>query len=147
HAIATGNRGGLPPDEYLTLLTCVVMSGVITFAVWRTRWPITDYLALVTPLKLHIAVAIIGAIGIGLGEETLLSWLGGGDANNKAIFAGYFAAQRAGLLPLYWLNTVAFAPLTEEAMFRGFLLPSWARALGWPAAIVGTSILFALMHI
>jgi membrane protease YdiL (CAAX protease family) len=146
HAIATGNRHQLPPVEYLTLLTCIITSGVIVWAVRRTRWPLTDYLALVTPLKLHIAVAIIGAIGIGLGEATLLSWLGGGEANDEAVLAGYFAARRAGLLPLYWLNTVALAPLTEEIVFRGFLLPSWARTLGWPVAIAGTSILFALMH-
>ena len=118
------DRTGLPPNEYLAVLTCIVLSGVIACAVWRTRWPITEYLALIMPLKLHIAVAIIGAIGIGLGEGIFLSWLGGSDANDKAIFAGYLAAQRAGLLPLYWLNTVAFAPLTEEVMFRGFLLPS-----------------------
>lgn len=147
HAIATGNPNRFPSDEYLTLINCVVIGAVIVCAVRRTGWPLHDYLAFVKPSKLHVAVAVIGAIGIGLGEGTLLSWFGGGEANDKAILAGYFAAQRAGLLPLCWLNTVALAPLTEEVVFRGFLLPSWARTLGWPAAIVATSVLFALMHI
>jgi uncharacterized protein len=147
HAIVTGNSTKLPPDEYLTLVTCIVMTGVIAWAVRRTGWPLKEYLALVAPLKLHIAVAVIGAIGIGLGENTLLTWFGGGEANDKASLAGYFAARAGGVLPLYWLNSVVLAPLTEEIIFRGFVLPSWARSLGWPAAILGTSVLFALMHL
>lgn len=146
-ATTSGAPNRLPPDEYFMVVNCIVIGATIACAVRRTGRPLKDYLAFVTPSKLHLAVAIIGAIGIGLGEETLLSWFGGGDVNDKAMFDGYFAAQRAGLLPLLWFNTVALAPLTEEIVFRGFLLPSWARALGAPVAIVATSILFALMHL
>jgi membrane protease YdiL (CAAX protease family) len=146
-AVATGNPNNLSTVEYLEVLTCLVIIAVIIWAVRRTGWPLKDYLAFVMPSKLHIAVAIIGTVGIALSENSLVSLLGGHNADRGTLLAAYSEAQRAGLLPLYWLNTVGLAPLTEEIVFRGFLLPSWSRALGWPAGIVGTSILFAMMHI
>lgn len=42
--------------------------------------------------------------------------------------------------------TVVVAPLTEEALFRGFLLRGLRRAHGPAVALVATSLLFALAH-
>jgi membrane protease YdiL (CAAX protease family) len=49
-------------------------------------------------------------------------------------------------ITLAWLAAVAAAPLQEELLFRGVLLPCLRRFLGmWPA-IVLSSLLFAAMH-
>ena len=46
-----------------------------------------------------------------------------------------------------WFGVLALcAPLWEELMFRGFLLPSLARCLPRWAALGATSLLFALVH-
>ena len=136
------------PQEYLVTLSSVVIIAVLVWAVRATRWPVTDYFALIRPSNLYIVVAVIGAAGIGLAEHGLLALLGDTDTSARAALSGYRLAQRHGLLPLFWFNTVMLAPLTEELIFRGFLLPSWAKSrLGWLGAIVATSALFALMHI
>ncbi len=49
-------------------------------------------------------------------------------------------------ITLAWLAAVVAAPLQEELLFRGVLLPCLRRVFGmWPA-IVGSSLLFAVMH-
>lgn len=52
-----------------------------------------------------------------------------------------------------WLTCGAYvavvsvcAPLWEELIFRGFLLPSLAARLARPAALLGSSLVFALCH-
>ena len=41
---------------------------------------------------------------------------------------------------------VLAAPVAEERFFRGLLLPATVASLGLPVGIVGTSLLFALVH-
>jgi len=46
-----------------------------------------------------------------------------------------------------WFAVLAVcAPIWEELMFRGFLLPSLARYLPQWGAVAATSLLFALVH-
>ena len=83
-----------------------------------------------------------------LTERELMSVFGDAEASFQAALKGYQLAQRDGLLPLFCCNAVALAPLSEEMMFRGFLLPSWAKSkLGGIGAILATSILFAVVHV
>lgn len=42
---------------------------------------------------------------------------------------------------------VGLGPITEEFLFRGLLLPMWAARWGETKAIVGTSALFAALHL
>jgi hypothetical protein len=136
------------PQEYLVTLSSVVIVAVLIGAARTTRWPLIDYFAVLRPSNLYVVIAIIGAVGIGFAEHGLLSLLGDTDASARAALSGYRLAQGHGLLPLYWFNTVMLAPLTEELIFRGFLLPSWAKSrLGRGGAMLATSVLFALMHI
>ena len=44
------------------------------------------------------------------------------------------------------LLAVVFAPIAEEAMFRGWLFTSLRRSIGVTATIIVTSVLFALAH-
>ncbi|HEY9148455.1 MAG TPA: CPBP family intramembrane glutamic endopeptidase [Gammaproteobacteria bacterium] len=47
---------------------------------------------------------------------------------------------------LSWLSLVVIAPITEELLFRGFLLHRWAARWGMSAAIIASSLLFGIMH-
>lgn len=47
---------------------------------------------------------------------------------------------------LYFGVVALCAPAWEEAVFRGFLLPSLARAMPAPAAVAASSLAFALAH-
>lgn len=51
-------------------------------------------------------------------------------------------------LPLFWVAFVGMAPLFEELLFRGFLLPGLASSprLGTSGAVVGSAVLWALVH-
>ena len=42
--------------------------------------------------------------------------------------------------------TVICAPIIEELYFRGLLLPTITKRLGWLAGILGSSALFAMLH-
>lgn len=49
-------------------------------------------------------------------------------------------------LGLAFMALVIIAPLAEEMIFRGFMLPAFAQKFGfWPAAII-TSVLFGAVH-
>lgn len=50
--------------------------------------------------------------------------------------------------PLFWLAVTVAAPLFEELLFRGFLLPSLATSrLGAAGAVAVSSLLFAALHL
>ncbi len=44
------------------------------------------------------------------------------------------------------VGLVVIAPITEEIFFRGFLLHRWARTWGVEAAVIATSVVFAVLH-
>lgn len=49
-------------------------------------------------------------------------------------------------MPL-WIAMLLVAPVAEELFFRGWMLPIWERRYGPRLAILGTALLFAVMHI
>jgi uncharacterized protein len=55
--------------------------------------------------------------------------------------------QSAVFLPLFWLSVGLLAPLVEEMLFRGFLLPGLAARLGPAVAVTASALLFAAIHI
>ena len=48
---------------------------------------------------------------------------------------------------LNFLLVIFIAPLVEEILFRGLLLPSWASRWGSTAAVIFSSLLFAFLHV
>jgi membrane protease YdiL (CAAX protease family) len=52
-----------------------------------------------------------------------------------------------GLLALASLTVIAFAPICEEAFFRGFVFPGLWRGWGPAAGIVASAVLFASAHL
>ena len=53
------------------------------------------------------------------------------------------ASNRTALL----LAMLVVGPLGEELFFRGWMLPVWVRRFGPTWAVVGTTVLFSLLHI
>jgi len=47
---------------------------------------------------------------------------------------------------LFFVFAVTFGPVCEELFFRGLVLPVAARSFGWAAALILTSVPFALIH-
>ncbi len=45
------------------------------------------------------------------------------------------------------LSMCLFAPVAEELIFRGYAYTSWIRPMGWWLTALGTSLIFALLHI
>ena len=78
----------------------------------------------------------------------VLSQLCDGSSNFQTQGNEIRAAMNSPLAALFLFNTIILAPVTEEVLFRGFLLPSWSRSwLGPIGAVAATSAIFAAMHI
>ena len=67
-----------------------------------------------------------------------------GTASNSTIEKA-FDAGPGGALSLF-LTTVVLAPLLEETVFRGFMLPTLTRWMDTRWALAATTIAFALVH-
>ncbi|MGF1478678.1 MAG: type II CAAX prenyl endopeptidase Rce1 family protein [Cyanophyceae cyanobacterium] len=72
-------------------------------------------------------------------------WQGQG-GSNPLLFLALQAQDRVALAIFFFTASVA-APLFEEMIFRGFLLPSLTRYLSVWGAIVVSSLVFALAHL
>ncbi|MCA9078765.1 MAG: CPBP family intramembrane metalloprotease [Planctomycetaceae bacterium] len=54
----------------------------------------------------------------------------------------------ASFKPLLWISLCLFAPVFEELLFRGFLIPGWSQTrLGVVGAIILSSAAWALIHV
>lgn len=54
--------------------------------------------------------------------------------------------QPTTLAILGMLTGATVVPLVEELVFRGMLLRAWTARFGWRRALIGTSLLFGLLH-
>lgn len=65
------------------------------------------------------------------------------NAEQQVPFIG--AKSRVEIL-LAFVAIAVIAPIVEEMVFRGLLLPAAAKAFGIPAAVIVTSVIFGLLH-
>lgn len=56
------------------------------------------------------------------------------------------AALTEGPIVLQILSTVILAPIMEEILFRGIVLPRFAKAMPLPIAVIASSLVFGIMH-
>lgn len=56
------------------------------------------------------------------------------------------ASLTEGPLALQLLSTVILAPIMEEILFRGIVLPRFAKAMPLPIAVIASSLVFGIMH-
>ncbi|MDX2155365.1 MAG: CPBP family intramembrane glutamic endopeptidase [Hyphomicrobiaceae bacterium] len=131
----------------LLVLTQAVMAGLTLVAASRYEARATTTLALEPPdggprlygyalLVMVPVLAVINALSYGLSPESF-----------AADFKVFEELVRGPEPLLIFVAIVLGAPLWEELLFRGFLLPPLATALGfWPAAAV-SSAAWAALHI
>jgi membrane protease YdiL (CAAX protease family) len=133
----------------VTILAMPVPILVVAYAARRAGCTVVDYLALRWPKRAELIIGIlIVAVLLPLGDLT--SWLTGQDLIPPAVVDTYRSARDSGVIVLVLLAIalVIAAPLMEELLFRGFVLPGYARSpLGLPGAILLTAAGWAVMHI
>ena len=139
YSFLSGTPRATPSDEYIVAISCLAMIGVIVWSAKLTGWPVRHYLALVPAAPIHYAVAVAAEAVLLFVHGLVLSQLCDGSANFQTQGAEIRAAMNSPLAALFLFNTIILAPVTEEVLFRGFLLPSWSRSwLGPIGAVAAT---------
>lgn len=100
-----------------------------------------------TPAASVVALKVFAALLPSMAVAAIVSsWLLGGDAAHPAASQ---LLERPDLLQALTIGLSAclLAPLAEELLFRGLLLRALVPLIGAPRALLGTSVLFALVHL
>lgn len=145
----TSSRGRALYSMVFYLLMSASGIGVLVASIWSYRplpkdwfrlqvlgrWPLWGAGGYLVALPLMLAVAAI--------NQKL--WQGQG-GNNPLLQAVLQESDPVALL-LFFLTAAVAAPLFEEALFRGFLLPSLTRYMPVWGAILLSSFIFAAAHL
>jgi membrane protease YdiL (CAAX protease family) len=120
---------------------------VVAFAVRRRGCEFADYLGLRRPSRSELLLGLlILAVVMPLGD--MASWLTGRDIVPAYFVEAYKTARATNTVVVFLLAVVVAAPLMEELLFRGFLLPGYAASkLGPIGAVALTSLAWAVMHV
>jgi membrane protease YdiL (CAAX protease family) len=127
--------------------TQAVLGGITLLGWWATGAPFRQRLGLVAPRvsRLEGAVLLAGAgvpFALALAAASLMPALGAADGITD------LWSQASLPMAVAWTLVIALLPgLGEELFYRGLLQPAFARRLAPWAAILLTSVLFALMHV
>lgn len=158
-AVALGGAPGDPPPSrpLLTVVSQAIFFVVLfaTVLAWtRLRYPghARGVLGSRSPngrdllVGLGLGVAAFAALNLGVGTlvELLTSLLGTEPPAVQEDFQDL--ARNPETAPYFLVLAAVFAPLAEEAFFRGMLYPALAGRLGVRAGIVLTALPFALLH-
>ena len=102
---------------------------------WRGTWPLWGLGGYLIALPSVVLVSL-------LNQQI---WGGQGGSNPLLSFA--LEAQDPFVLVIFFFTAAIAAPLYEEIMFRGFLLPSLTRYVPVWGAIVISGLIFAIAHL
>lgn len=102
---------------------------------WRGNWILWGVGGYLTALPLVILVSALNQ----------QFWQGRGGSNPILPIA--LEGRDSFALSVFFLTASVAAPMFEEIMFRGFLLPSLTRYFSVPSAIIFSSLLFAIAHL
>jgi uncharacterized protein len=102
---------------------------------WRSNWILWGFGGYCVALPLVLIVSII--------NQQL--WQGQGGSNPLLSLA--LEARDSVALSIFFFTAAIAAPLFEEFLFRGFLLPSLTRYMSVWWAIILSAFLFALAHL
>lgn len=101
---------------------------------WLDNWTVWGFGGYMVALPLVLIVSLINQ----------QIWQGQGGSNPILFLA--LKAQDQVALTIFFLTASVMAPLYEEIMFRGFLLPSLTRYLPVWGSIILSGFLFAIAH-
>jgi membrane protease YdiL (CAAX protease family) len=135
--------------RFLSLVTIgavLVPIAIIALAVRLARCGLAEYLGLHWPARRYLVIGLAVLVVL-VPAVDLVSLLAGYAVTPKFVTDLYRSGRDSGWLPLLVISLAVAAPLVEESVFRGFLLPglaaSWHGAWG---AIVLTSVAWAALH-
>jgi membrane protease YdiL (CAAX protease family) len=116
---------------------------VVAAAVCLRNGPsLRDYLALRRPPPGAIAVGLALTLGVGVVQHVGSLWFG------EPIPAFVAHSYRTAGSPTFLVVAfVVCAPLSEEVVFRGFLLTGLATAYRTRTAVLVTAVIFAALHL
>jgi uncharacterized protein len=138
--------GYAPFVAIVTITSAVVPLVVIAAAVRSAGCSAGEYLALQLPAREYFVLGLF-VLAVVLPLVDLLSWFAGYPVTPPFVVDLYKTARESGALLLLLIAIVIAAPLIEEVVFRGFLLPGLASsAMGTGGALVLTSGIWALLH-
>ncbi|KAJ0112167.1 hypothetical protein Patl1_02229 [Pistacia atlantica] len=151
------NQPVLEPQTQVGALSLLVfqlleLSGAL-FLLSRTIKPQHDLLTLFKAKKLSEERNWLLASALGLGFLILLVFstlliadrLFGAKAASNSIMKEILLSSNISKTASVLVNCI-IAPLTEEAVYRGFLLTSLAATLNWQKAVVISSAIFSAAH-
>jgi membrane protease YdiL (CAAX protease family) len=149
--------GGVPSDPgaqiahapfvaAVTIGSAVVPLAVVAYAVRAAGCDLADYLGLHAPDRRNLVIGL-AALAVMLPLVDLLSWFAGYPVTPDFVLDLYRSARETSTLVVLTLAIAIAAPVVEEIVFRGFLLPGLARSmLGISGALLFTSLSWALLH-
>jgi membrane protease YdiL (CAAX protease family) len=153
--VFTATRAGLADDAGRRLLFGLSVSivaapapmAVTALAARLAGCRVIEYFALHWPRRNHLALGFaLIVVLVPLGD--LASYFSGRAIIPPFVVDAYRSARDANALILLALALVIVAPLTEEWLFRGFLLRGYAVSrLGSVGAVIVTSGAWASMHV
>jgi membrane protease YdiL (CAAX protease family) len=120
---------------------------VLLLAVRLSRMDLRAYLGLILPRRVDVMIGVAGLVAV-YALSLLVNHLAAATASSQWVVQIYRDAALLGGLPALALAIVILYPLSEELLFRGFLLPGWAASrLGPTGAILLTAATWTALHI
>ncbi|MEX0591167.1 MAG: CPBP family intramembrane glutamic endopeptidase, partial [Xanthobacteraceae bacterium] len=130
----------------MTIGAVLVPLAVIAIAVRLARCSLSEYLGLHWPARGYLAIGL-AVLAVLIPLVDLVSLLAGHAMTSKFVTDLYSSGRDSGWLPLLVISLAVAAPLVEETVFRGFLLPGLAASrIGAWGAILLTSVTWAVLH-
>jgi membrane protease YdiL (CAAX protease family) len=158
HLVARWMFGNMPADAgklaaHAPFVAAVTISGIvvplalIALAVRMAGCSLSDYLGLYWPSGRYLAIGI-GVLAMLIPLVDLISWLAGYPITPSFVLNLYRSGRDTGTLIALAIALSVAAPVIEETIFRGFLLPGLAQSALRPAgAILLSSIAWAALHL
>jgi len=127
----------------ISVLVAAPVVSAMVLKLAKIRSPVVGYLGLTWP-RWKPTFAWVASIALFLwGYDAVSTWLGRPPAPQSMLDI----YRTAGSLPLLYLAVAGMAPLVEELLFRGFLIPGLATSrMGAAGAVASSAALWAGMH-
>jgi len=140
---AIAAAGGPPSRLALSARARAALTGwILPLAATIAAFPLVDAVA----ARAHALFPIVDAAADALAAGGASGGGSGGGGTGAGLLEAAIASGDPATSGLYFAVVALCAPLWEEAIFRGFLLPSLAATLRPPAAVAASALVFALAH-
>jgi membrane protease YdiL (CAAX protease family) len=124
---------------------------IVLFVRIRGNKSVAGYIGLKRVSLKTVLLSVLGFVLVFIGISALeilfntLTGTSSSDSINTSFMTDTYTT--AGWLPLLWVAVVVFAPVFEEAFFRGFLYVGLERSrIGVAGTIIFTSLVWAALH-